>query len=70
MPAEMLQGFERQRDFDRALGPMDGVMAIDVAGRDIATRCIEDGHALLYSDRDFDPFVRHLGLVSAMAEPS
>jgi predicted nucleic acid-binding protein len=31
----------------------------------IATRCIVDGHALLYSDRDFDPFVEHLGLVSA-----
>lgn len=33
----------------------------------IATRCIADGHALLYSDRDFDPFVQHLGLVSATA---
>jgi hypothetical protein len=33
----------------------------------IATRCIVDGHALLYSDRDFDPFVEHLGLVSALA---
>jgi predicted nucleic acid-binding protein len=33
----------------------------------IATRCIEGGHALLYSDRDFDPFVEHLGLISAMA---
>lgn len=32
----------------------------------IATRCIEDGIALLYSDRDFDPFVRHLGLRSAL----
>jgi predicted nucleic acid-binding protein len=32
----------------------------------IATRCIVDGHALLYSDRDFDPFVEHLGLVSGM----
>lgn len=32
----------------------------------IATRCIQDGHALLYSDRDFDPFVEHLGLQSAM----
>ena len=32
----------------------------------IATRCIEDGHSLLYSDRDFDPFVQHLGLRSAM----
>ena len=32
----------------------------------IATRCIMDGHTLLYSDRDFDPFVEHLGLISAM----
>lgn len=28
----------------------------------IATRCIESRYALLFSDRDFDPFVRHLGL--------
>jgi predicted nucleic acid-binding protein len=28
----------------------------------IATHCIIDGHELLYSDRDFDPFVEHLGL--------
>ena len=34
----------------------------------IATRCIDDDFALLYSDRDFDPFVKHLGLRSAMAE--
>jgi predicted nucleic acid-binding protein len=33
----------------------------------IATRCIESDCALLYSDRDFDPFVEHLGLRSAMA---
>lgn len=32
----------------------------------IATRCIETGLALLYSDRDFDPFVEHLGLQSAL----
>ena len=31
----------------------------------IATRCIEDGHHLLNSDRDFDPFVEHLGSRSA-----
>jgi predicted nucleic acid-binding protein len=31
----------------------------------IATRCIADGIPLLYSDRDFDPFVTHCGLVSA-----
>ena len=34
----------------------------------IATRCIEDDFALLYNDRDFDPFVEHLGLRSAMSE--
>ena len=32
----------------------------------IATRCIESGLPLLYSDRDFDPFVEHLGLRSAL----
>lgn len=32
----------------------------------IATRCIEDGLPLLYSDRDFDPFVQHLGLTAAL----
>lgn len=34
----------------------------------IATRCIASGLTLLYSDRDFDPFVQHLGLRSALAE--
>ena len=28
----------------------------------IATCCIRNGYALLHSDRDFDPFVEHLGL--------
>ena len=32
----------------------------------IATRCIEGDLKLLYSDRDFDPFVEHLGLRSAL----
>lgn len=32
----------------------------------IATRCMEGRLALLYSDRNFDPFVEHLGLRSAM----
>ncbi|WP_267347211.1 PIN domain nuclease [Sphingomonas sp. GM_Shp_2] len=35
----------------------------------IATRCILDGIPLLYSDRDFDPFVRHLGLIPVL-EPA
>ena len=34
----------------------------------IATRCISDGLSLLYRDKDFDPFVRYLGLRSAMTE--
>ena len=32
----------------------------------IATRCILDGYALLFTDRDFKPFVEHLGLTSEM----
>lgn len=32
----------------------------------IATFCIENGYLLLFADRDFDPFVEHLGLISAM----
>ena len=33
----------------------------------IATSCIEKGLILLYSDKDFDPFVEHLGLQTALA---
>lgn len=32
----------------------------------IATRCIKNRLTLLYSDRDFDPFVEHLGLRSVL----
>ncbi|WP_404789225.1 PIN domain nuclease [Altericista sp. CCNU0014] len=35
----------------------------------IATFCIEQNHALLFSDRDFIPFVRHLGLKAVAVEP-
>ncbi len=34
----------------------------------IATRCIESDYSLLFSDRDFEPFVEHLGLRSAMGD--
>ncbi|MFA7279397.1 MAG: PIN domain nuclease [Sterolibacterium sp.] len=34
----------------------------------IATHCIENDLPLLYSDKDFDPFVRHLGLRAVLAE--
>lgn len=43
-----------------------GVTARKTIDTVIATRCIEGRMALLYSDRDFDPFVEHLGLRSAM----
>jgi predicted nucleic acid-binding protein len=33
----------------------------------IATRCIRDGLTLLYSDRDFDPFVSLLALRAALS---
>jgi predicted nucleic acid-binding protein len=32
----------------------------------IATRCIMSGIELLHNDRDFDPFVQHLGLRSLL----
>lgn len=44
-----------------------GITIRKTADAIIATYCIEHGIALLYSDRDFDPFVRHLGMRSAMA---
>ena len=31
----------------------------------IATFCIVHGHSLLYSDRDFDPMCKQLGLTAA-----
>jgi Arc/MetJ family transcription regulator len=31
----------------------------------VTTSCIEKDLSMLYSDRDFDPFVQHLGLRSA-----
>jgi predicted nucleic acid-binding protein len=32
----------------------------------IGTYCLAQSYPLLYSDRDFDPMVRHLGLLSAL----
>ena len=43
-----------------------GITVRKTADTIIATFCIEYGFPLLYSDRDFDPFVRHLGLKSAI----
>ncbi|PPD03285.1 MAG: VapC toxin family PIN domain ribonuclease [Methylocystis sp.] len=90
---EVLQGFDRDRDFNRAQKFLNTLTIIELGGREIAVRaaknyrklralgvtprktidtiiatcCIEKGLPLLYSDRDFDPFVERLGLRSAMA---
>jgi predicted nucleic acid-binding protein len=92
MFAEVLQGFDAERDFRTALALFDSLTVLEIGGRDlaieavrnfrrlrtrgvtirktidtlIATRCILDGLPLLYSDRDFDPFVAQLGLRNAM----
>lgn len=41
-----------------------GITARKTIDTVIATRCIIGGYTLLHSDRDFDPFVMHLGLRS------
>jgi len=90
--AEVLQGFDAERDFRTALALFDTLALVEVGGRElavetarnfrrlrakgvtvrktidtlIATYCIESGLSLLHSDRDFEPFVEHLGLASAM----
>lgn len=51
-------------DFYRKLRKK-GVTVRKTADLIIATYCIENNHALLFSDRDFIPFVKHLGLKSA-----
>ena len=85
---EVLQGFDKDRDFNNARNLLSSMTIVELGGRDIAvqaarnfralrklgvtvrktidtviaTRCIESGYDLLHSDRDFDPFVQHLGL--------
>ena len=49
----------------RALGEL-GFTVRKTIDTVIAKRCIESKLALLYSDWDFDPFVEHLGLKSAL----
>jgi predicted nucleic acid-binding protein len=89
--AEVLQGFNAERDFNQAKKLLTALEVVDLGGQAIAiqaaqnfrilramgitvrktidtiiaTYCIENKIALLYSDRDFDPFVQHLGLDSA-----
>jgi predicted nucleic acid-binding protein len=44
------------------LEPALGITVRKTIDTMIATRCIESGYDLLHSDRDFEPFVPHLGL--------
>ncbi|MFO1465745.1 MAG: PIN domain nuclease [Steroidobacteraceae bacterium] len=92
--AEVLQGCDSDRDFDRVNKLLAPLTLVELGGRDIAvqaarnfrilrakgvtirgtidtviaTRCIADNLALLFTDKDFAPFVEHLGLRSGMAE--
>lgn len=92
--AEVLQGIDSERDFNRTRELLGTLEMVELEGEElaveaarnfrrlralgitvrktidtiIATRCIADGHALLFSDKDFDPFVAHLGLQDAMTD--
>ena len=91
---EVLQGFDSERDFNRARKLLTSLEVVEIGGREIAiqaarhvrtlrrlgvtvkktidtliaTFCIEKEDALLYSDHDFEPFVEHLGMRSAMVQ--
>jgi predicted nucleic acid-binding protein len=85
---EVLQGFDSERDFNRARLMLTALTVVELGGQEIAiqaarnfralrkrgvtirktidtviaTWCIERGCFLLHADRDFEPFVEHLGL--------
>ncbi len=91
---EVLQGFDSERDFNRARKLLTSLDVVEIGGREIAiqaarhfrtlrllgvtvrktidtliaTFCIERDYSLLYSDRDFEPFVERLGMRSAMVQ--
>ena len=55
----------------RQADKLDALRALGITARKtintvIATQCIQSGLTLLYSDKDFDPFVQHLGLRAAL----
>jgi predicted nucleic acid-binding protein len=93
--AEVLQGFQPEAEFNKALRLMTGNLAVvSLVGPEnavqaarnyrilransvtvrktidtlIATYCIENDHALLFSDHDFNPFVDYLGLRTALCD--
>lgn len=86
--AQVLQGFDEERDFENARKLLTSLTVVELGGTKIAieaaknfralrrlgvtvrktidtviaTRCLTSGFELLHDDRDFDPFVLHLGL--------
>lgn len=59
--------FKAARNYRRLRA--SGITVASTIDTIIATRCIEDDLELLYADRDFDPFVEHLGLRSVRVVP-
>lgn len=92
--AEVLLGFRRDADYQRAKELMCSLIVVAMLGEAnaircaenyrtlrrrgitvrktidlfIATWCIENACSLLFQDRDFRPFVRHLGLHAALGD--
>lgn len=88
--AEVLQGFSRDQDFERASKLLTSLTVLTLGGEQIAmqasrnfrilrrlgitvrktidsiiaTSCIENDLKLLHNDKDFEPFVKYLGLSS------
>ena len=93
--AEVLQGFQDERDFKVAKRLLLSLEFVNLVTRDtalqaarnyrylrtcgatvrktidtlIATSCIQNGFQLLHDDKDFEPFVAHLGLQVAYQGP-
>ena len=55
----------RVAENDRALRKR-GVTIRKTIDTFIATFCIDENHPLLFTDKDFEPFVEHLGLRPAL----
>ncbi len=87
---EILQGFSKDLEFEKALNVLNDFPCYNLCGKDIAiksaknfrylrkkgvtirktidsiiaTFCIEHGLKLLHNDRDFEPYVKYLGLIT------
>ena len=90
---EVLQGFQRDQAFKKAIELLRPFPIVSMLGPDMAVHsarnyrllrrrgvtvrktidvmigsyCLAQGLPLLYADRDFDPMVQHLGLLSVLS---